>query len=223
MRRVATWVVTGANRGIGLEICRQAHARGDSVVAACRGASPELEAVGCRVVEGVDVTSDDAVAQLDSALGDEAVDVLVCNAGQLRHERIDALDLDGARLQYEVNALGALRVVSALLPRLGQGSKIGLVSSKAGSMGDGPSGGMYGYRMSKAALNMAAANMAHELAPRGIAVVALHPGFVRTEMTGGTGNVDPSEAAAGLIARIDELDAERSGSFVHANGDEIPW
>ncbi|HEY7381053.1 MAG TPA: SDR family oxidoreductase [Gaiella sp.] len=220
---MATWVVTGANRGIGLELCRQVRARGDAVVAACRTASPELAAVGCRVVEGVDVASDDGVARLDGALGDDAVDVLVCNAGQLRHERIDSLDLDGARQQYEVNALGALRVVSALLPRLGQGAKIGLVSSKAGSMGDGPSGGMYGYRMSKAALNMAAANMAHELAPRGILVVALHPGFVRTEMTGGGGNTDPDEAAAGLIARIDELDAGSSGRFVHANGDEIPW
>jgi NAD(P)-dependent dehydrogenase (short-subunit alcohol dehydrogenase family) len=82
---------------------------------------------------------------------------------------------------------------------------------------------MYGYRMSKAALNMAGANLAHELASREILVVVLHPGFVRTEMTGGAGTADPAEAAEGLIARIDELDAEGSGRFVHANGDEIPW
>jgi NAD(P)-dependent dehydrogenase (short-subunit alcohol dehydrogenase family) len=220
---MATWVVTGTSRGIGLELCRQVHGRGDTVVAACRRATPDLQGVGCRVVEGVDVTSDEGVATLDAALGGESVDVVVCNAGELRHERIDALDLDGIRRQYEINGLGALRVVSALLPRLGQGAKIGLVSSKAGSIGDGPSGGMYGYRMSKAALNMAGANMARELEPRGIAVVVLHPGFVRTQMTGGAGNTDPPEAAAGLIARLDELDLTSSGRFVHANGDDIPW
>lgn len=220
---MATWVVTGGNRGIGLELCRQAHERGEDVVAACRRSSPELATIGCRVVEDIDVARDDAGTALDGALGDAAVDVLVCNAGILLHESLDALDLEGARRQFEVNTLGPLRVVSALLPRLGPGAKVGLVSSKAGSIGDGPSGGMYGYRMSKAALNMAGANLAHELAPRGIHVVVLHPGFVRTEMTGGAGGVDPAESAAGLIARIDELDAAGSGRFVHANGDEIPW
>jgi NAD(P)-dependent dehydrogenase (short-subunit alcohol dehydrogenase family) len=93
----------------------------------------------------------------------------------------------------------------------------------AGSIGDGPSGGMYGYRMSKAALNMAAANLARELRSRGILVVALHPGYVRTDMTGGSGNVHPAAAATGLIERIDELDASRSGRFVHADGRELPW
>ncbi len=220
---MSTWVVTGANRGIGLELCRQVHARGDTVVAACRRSSPELDAIGCTVVDGVDVAGDDAGAALERGLGGGPVDVVVCNAGVLRHESVDALDFEGMRRQFEVNALGPLRVVSALLPRLGPGARIGLVSSKAGSIGDGPSGGMYGYRMSKAALNMAGANLAHELAPRGILVVVLHPGFVRTEMTGGSGAIEPAESAAGLIARLDELDAERSGRFLHANGDEIPW
>jgi NAD(P)-dependent dehydrogenase (short-subunit alcohol dehydrogenase family) len=93
----------------------------------------------------------------------------------------------------------------------------------AGSIGDGPSGGNYGYRMSKAALNLAAANLAHELRPRGIHVVVLHPGFVQTDMTSGRGNVHPSAAAAGLIERIDELDASGSGRFFHADGRELPW
>jgi len=220
---MGAWVVTGANRGIGLALCEQLRGRGESVVAACRRSSPALDGLGCRVAEGVELTRHDAGLVLERALPQGAVDVLVCNAGVLRRESVDSLDLDGARLQFEVNALGPLRVISALLPRLRTGARIGLVSSRAGSIGDGPSGGMYGYRMSKAALNMAGANLAHELAPRGIHVAVLHPGFVRTEMTGGAGTIAPAESAAGLIARLDELDAARSGRFFHENGDELPW
>jgi NAD(P)-dependent dehydrogenase (short-subunit alcohol dehydrogenase family) len=134
-------------------------------------------------------------------------------------EMLDLMPPDGA----DVNALGPLRVTAALLPRLGRGAKIAFVSSRAGSIGDRPSGGNYGYRMSKAALNMAGANLARDLASRGILVALLHPGFVRTDMTNGGGSVDPSEAAAGLITQIDLLDESRSGRFFHADGSEVPW
>ncbi len=221
---MATWLVTGANRGIGLELTRQLHARGDTVIATCRSSSPELAAVGCRVLEGIDVGSDDVGEKLDAGLEPgERIDVLVNNAGIGGWDALDRIDFDLARRQYDVNALGPLRVTLALLPRLERGAKIGFVSSKAGSIGDRPSGGNYGYRMSKTALNMGAANLAAELGPRGILVVVLHPGFVRTEMTNGGGNVDPPEAAAGLIARLDELDESGHGTFVHANGDAVPW
>jgi NAD(P)-dependent dehydrogenase (short-subunit alcohol dehydrogenase family) len=221
---VATWLVTGANRGIGLELCRQVHARGDSVIGACRASSLELDAIGCRVVEGIDVAQPGVGETLLEALGpDVTVDVLVNNAGILRYDTVDTLDLDAAREELDVNALGPLRVTAALLPRLVRGAKLAFVSSKAGSIGDRPSGGMYGYRMSKAALNMAAANLARELEARGIFVVVLHPGYVRTDMTGGSGNVHPAAAATGLIARIDEVDAARSGRFLHADGSEVPW
>ncbi len=221
---MATWLVTGASRGIGLELVRQLHARGDDVIATCRAGTPELDAVGCRVVEGIDVGSDHVGAALLEALGDgQTIDVVVANAGIGRWDTLETVELDVAREELEVNALGPLRVTLALLPRLGSGGKIALVSSKAGSIGDRPSGGNYGYRMSKAAVNMLGANLAHDLAARGILVAVLHPGFVRTEMTHGGGNVDPPEAAAGLIRQIDVLDASRSGRFFHANGDEIPW
>jgi NAD(P)-dependent dehydrogenase (short-subunit alcohol dehydrogenase family) len=221
---VATWLVTGTNRGIGLELARQLHARGETVIATCRTRSAELDAVGCRVVEGIDVGSDDVGAALDAALGpDERIDVVVNNAGIGGGDALERIDLDLARRQFEVNTLGPLRVATAMLPRLERGARIGFVSSKAGSIGDRPSGGSYGYRMSKSALNMAAANLAAEVAPRGILVVVLHPGFVRTDMTRGGGSVDPPEAAAGLIARIDELDPARNGRFFHADGTEIPW
>lgn len=222
---MATWVVTGSNRGIGLEIVRQLAARGEEVFAACRSASPELEGAGkgVTVVSGVDVTSDGAPGELARALGDRKIDVLLHNAGILVPGGLDALDLEVVRRQLEVNALGPLRLTKALLDRLKQGSKVVVVSSRAGSIGDNGSGGLYGYRMSKAALNMAAVSLARDLAPRGIMVGVLHPGFIRTELTGGNGNDDPPVAAKGLIARIDELTPERSGRFFHANGQELPW
>jgi NAD(P)-dependent dehydrogenase (short-subunit alcohol dehydrogenase family) len=220
---MATWLVTGASRGIGLELVRQLHARGGEVIATCRTRTQELDAVGCRVVDGIDVGSDDVGTALLDALGDAAVDVVVNNAGLARWDGLETIDLAAAREELEVNTLGPLRVTLALLPRLGAGAKIVFVSSKAGSIGDRPSGRNYGYRMSKAALNMLGANLAADLAPRGIHVAVLHPGFVRTEMTQGGGNVDPPDAAAGLIRQVDALDASRSGRFFHADGSEIPW
>ena len=221
---MATWLVTGASRGIGLDLVRQVHARADHVIATCRTRTPELDAVGCRVVDGIDVGSDDVGAALLEVLGDgQPVDVVVNNAGLARWDTLETIDVDAAREELEVNALGPLRVTLALLPRLGPGAKIALISSKAGSIGDGPSGRNYGYRMSKAALNMLGANLAADLAPRGIHVGVFHPGFVRTEMTQGGGNVDPPESAAGLIRQIDALDASRSGRFFHADGSEVAW
>jgi NAD(P)-dependent dehydrogenase (short-subunit alcohol dehydrogenase family) len=147
----------------------------------------------------------------------------VNNAGVLIGDRLGGLDYAALAKQYEVNTLGPLRLTEALLGRLDRGAKIAFVSSRAGSIGDGPSGGLYGYRMSKTALNMAAVNLARDVADRGISVAVLHPGFIRTEMTHGAGNDDPPVAARGLIARIDELTPERSGHFFHANGQELPW
>ena len=221
---MATWLVTGASRGIGLELVRQVHARADDVIATCRARTPQLDAVGCRVVDGIDVGSDGVAAALLEALGDgQPVDVVVNNAGLARWDTLETIDVDAAREELEVNTLGPLRVTLALLPRLRPGAKIALISSRAGSIGDRPSGGNYGYRMSKAALNMLGANLAADLAARRIHVAVLHPGFVRTEMTQGGGNVDPPESAAGLIRQIDALDASRSGRFFHADGSEVAW
>jgi NAD(P)-dependent dehydrogenase (short-subunit alcohol dehydrogenase family) len=223
---MATVVVTGANRGIGLELVRQLVARGDAVIAACRRSSRELDESGAEVVTGVDVTSDEGVSKLVAAVGDRLLDVVVHNAGILEHGPSDAVsgfDFASIRRQMEVNAYGPLRVTAALVRHVPHGGKLIFVSSRAGSIGDNASGGLYGYRMSKAALNMAAKSLARDLADRGIAVGVLHPGFVRTEMTGGNGNVDAREAAAGLIARIDALGPQTSGTFWHASGEILPW
>jgi NAD(P)-dependent dehydrogenase (short-subunit alcohol dehydrogenase family) len=220
---MATWVVTGANRGIGLEMCRQLKARGEDVIAGCRATSPELDALGVTVVPGVEMTNDDAPKAILKALGDKRIDVLLLNAGVLVPDSLEALDFEVLRKQYDVNALGPLRMTKGLLSKLGKGSKIGLVSSRAGSIADNGSGGLYGYRMSKAALNMAGMSLKQDLAPKGVMVAALHPGFIRTGMTGGAGNDDPPVAVKGLLARMDELTPERSGKFFHANGQELPW
>lgn len=220
---MSTWVVTGANRGIGLELCRQLAARGEDVVAACRKTSPELDALGVKVVAGVEMASDEGAKTIAKALGDKRIDVLLNNAGVLVPDNLDSLDIEGARKQFEVNTLGPLRLTKGLLSHLAKGAKVALVSSRAGSIADNGSGGLYGYRMSKAALNMAGVSLAHDLAPKDVMVVMLHPGFIRTAMTGGAGNDDPPTAAKGLLARIDALTPETSGKFFHANGEELPW
>ena len=220
---MASVCITGANRGIGLEMARQFKKRGDQVIAACRRPSAELADLGVEVVDGVDVADDASVARLVDAVGDLRLDLLVNNAGILTRESLDDLDFKRMRSQFEVNSLGPLRVTAALRHNLGEGSKVAIVTSRMGSIEDNTSGGRYGYRMSKAAVNMAGRSLAHDLADSGIAVVILHPGFVRTEMTDHQGLVDAPESAAGLIARIDELTLETSGTFRHANGEDLPW
>ena len=224
--RSRTALVIGANRGIGLALCQRLAAHGRAVIAACRHSSPALDAEaarGVRVESGVDVTSDESIAALARRLDGVAIDELVCNAGILRDGDLDDLTFEDVRAQLEVNAIGPLRVVRALRGRLGRGAKVALVTSRMGSIGDNGSGGSYGYRMSKAALNAAGVSLARDLASAGISVAILHPGYVRTEMTGGHGNVEPETAAAQLVDRIDALAPATSGTFWHANGQVLPW
>jgi NAD(P)-dependent dehydrogenase (short-subunit alcohol dehydrogenase family) len=219
-----TVLITGANRGIGLALATQLKSRGDRVIAAVRHSSPPLEALGVRVESGVDVTDGRSLRALAERLGaDTKLDWLICNAGVLTSESLDHFDEDAIRRQLEVNALGPLRTVVALRKQLAAGGKVGLITSRMGSVADNTSGGMYGYRMSKAALNMAGASLARDLAPQQVAVALLHPGYVKTDMTRGSGNCTPEEAAAGLIARLDALTLEQSGGFWHQNGERLPW
>jgi len=221
---MATYVVTGANRGIGLELVRQLAQRGDRVVACCRTADAELNGLdGVRVVEGVDVADADSVAALSQRLADERIDVLVNNAGILEADDLTELDFDAVERQLRVNALGPLRVTKALLDRFARPTKVVIVTSRMGSIADNGSGRMYGYRMSKAAVNAAGRSLARDLAHCDVAVALLHPGFVRTRMTNDQGSVAPADAARGLIARIDELNLDNTGRFLHANGEELPW
>jgi NAD(P)-dependent dehydrogenase (short-subunit alcohol dehydrogenase family) len=224
---MSTILITGANRGIGLELSRQLKERGDDVLAVCRTETDELRELGVHVIAGIDVTKPEDVERLDGEvgkeLGEKQLDVLIHNAGVLHADKLGELDFDKLREQFEVNSLSPLRVTERLLPRLGQGSKLAVITSMMGSMTDNESGSYYGYRMSKAAVNAAFVSLTRDLEPRGIPVAILHPGYVKTRMTGWNGNLTTEESARGLIAHLDALTMQSSGTFWHATGDVIPW
>lgn len=221
---MATYLVTGANRGIGLEYCRQLQARGDQVIAVCRSTSPDLEALGVRIEAGIDLASEAAIAGLVERLGGLQLDGLILNAGILHSMGLEDLDAEAIRRQFAVNALAPLLLVRALLEQLPRGAKVALMTSRMGSIDDNSSGGSYGYRMSKVALNIAGKSLAIDLRPRGIAVAILHPGLVRTRMINfNPQGISPEESVRGLLARIDALTLDTSGTFWHANGQVLPW
>jgi NAD(P)-dependent dehydrogenase (short-subunit alcohol dehydrogenase family) len=226
---MTTILVVGADRGIARAAALQLKERGDRVIAACLGGGEDLAALGCEVEPQIDVTSDEAVTRLTSALRARSVKLhwLLHVAGVLGLDELGRIDFQDMRRQFEINTLGPLRVAQAVLPFLGSGAKVGIVTSRVGSLSDNSSGGMYAYRVSKAGANMVALNLHHDLAKRGIAVMALHPGMVATDLTkdypGNFSYIRPEEAAAGLIARMDALTLETSGRFSHANGDRLPW
>lgn len=215
-------LVIGASRGIGLELARQFQSRGDSVVATCRTPSPALDKLSVRIIDDLDVADESSVGRMAQQLAGLNFDVVVHNAGIGLTDTLQSLDVDLVLQQIQVNTLGPLRVALALLPHLEAGARLALISSRLGSIGDNSSGALYGYRISKAALNMLGVNLARDLHGCGIAVGILHPGTVATEMTGWDG-VPVNEAARALIERIDELDLENSGTFRHANGEVLDW
>ena len=221
---MATYLVTGVNRGIGLEYCRQLQQRGDDVIAVCRSSGDELDALGVRVETGVEITSADSVAQLAEKLQGTRLDVLINNAAIVERISLANLDFESIRRQFEVNAIGTLRLTQALLPCVVAGGKVIIMTSRMGSIEDNTSGGSYGYRMSKVAVSMAGKSLAIDLKPQNIAVAILHPGLVSTRMTGFTQNgITPETSVKGLLARIDELTLENTGSFWHSNGEILPW
>ncbi|MGB3756230.1 MAG: SDR family oxidoreductase [Rivularia sp. (in: cyanobacteria)] len=217
-----TYLVTGANRGIGLEYCRQLKERGDDVIAVCRSTSDELKDLGVQVETDVDITTESSVAQLVKKLDGKQLDVLINNAGIIERVSLDNLDFDSIRKQFEVNAVGPLRLTQALLNNLKSGSKIIFMTSRMGSIDDNTSGGSYGYRMSKVALSMAGKSLSEDLKSKNIPVAILHPGLVKTRMTGFSG-ITTEESVKGLLARIDELKMENTGTFWHSNGEVLPW
>ena len=221
---MSTYLITGANRGIGLEFARQLKNRGEDVIATCRTTSPELNSLSVRIETGVDITSGDSIIKLRKKLNDTKIDVLVQNAGIAEFNSLSKLDPQSIMHQFEVNALSPLCFVQTMLGHLNKSSKIALISSRMGSIGDNNSGGSYGYRMSKVALCMAGKSLSIDLKSKDISVAILHPGLVSTRMTAFTSNgIQPEESVKGLIQRIDELTLENTGTFWHSNGEILPW
>lgn len=216
-------VITGANRGIGLALATQLQQRGEKVTAVCRTASDALKKLGVNIIEHIDVTDTDSIAELAKQLRGQPIDMLINNAGLLEREALGNLTPTTIEAQFRVNAMGPLLVTDALRDNLKQGSKVILITSRMGSMADNGSGAYYGYRMSKAALNAAGVSLAKDLKDAGIAVAMLHPGFVQTEMVNNAGDISADTAAERLIARMDELNIDSTGQFRHSNGDSLPW
>ncbi|MGI9329677.1 MAG: SDR family oxidoreductase [Gammaproteobacteria bacterium] len=216
-------IITGANRGIGLELCRTLSDNGYRVTALCRQSNKTLDGLAVTVHEGYDVRDNAAIDAFADTLAPDSVDLLINNAGILHSVSLDNLDLESIRRQFEVNAIGPLHVTASLIPALKRGSKVALITSRMGSIADNDSGGSYGYRMSKAALNAAGVSLSRDLASHDIAIAILHPGYVKTDMTGQSGLINAQESVAGLLNRIDELTLDNSGSFWHSNGELLPW
>jgi len=223
-------LVTGANRGIGLELVRQLLARGERVEAAVRDPDKAVELralAGPLRVHRVDVTDDAHVAELAAALADTALDLVINCAGVYGGTRQSVRDFDVAEAMrtYDVNALGALRVSRAMLPHIHRGmtKKLAHITSGMGSIADNTSGGFYAYRMSKAALNMMSKSLAVDLRSEGISSYVINPGWVQTDM-GGSGAPTPVDVSVhGMLRELDAATIKDTGEFLDHKGGRYPW
>jgi len=216
-------VVTGANKGIGLNFCKQYLAQGYRVTAVVRTPSEELKALDVKIISDIDVADAGDVATLANYLHGDKIDILVNNAGIFHNETLADMDFAAIEKQISVNSIAPIRITHALQQSLGIDAKVAMITSRMGSIADNSSGGYIGYRMSKAALNAASVSLAHELKDKKIAVGLFHPGFVQTQMVNFAGDISPETAVERLIKRIDELNLSNTGGFWHSNGETLPW
>lgn len=218
------YLVTGGNRGIGLELVKGLLSKDIAVDVWCRHSSPELKALPVNIIEGVELTDIQSMQAAQHQIANQRYEGVICNAGLLSNETIqdfDAAAYERVLEQFRINSLAPLFCVSLLKEQLLPAAKIVLITSRMGSVADNTSGSRYGYRMSKAALNMAAKSLAQDLPQQH--VILLHPGYVKTGMTGFNGNCSPEESAQQLLHQIFNLTPESSGQFFHANGEMLPW
>ena len=226
-------LVTGANRGIGLEWCRQYADAGWRVLASCRhpDAADELDDLARRhpqlSIHRLDVTEAESLSNLRAELQRTAIDVLINNAGVYleKYVRTEELRYDDWMRTFEVNTLGPMRVTEALLEQVAHGERRLVVNmtSHMGSIAEIEAPGDYYYRSSKAALNAAMRGLSIALKERGIGVLLLHPGWVKTRMGGWDAPLSPAESVAGMRRLVDKFGMDRSGRFFRYNDTEIPW
>lgn len=227
-------LITGANRGLGLEFCRQYGEQGWRVFACCRHpeAATELRTLAAQwnhlTIHTLDVADFQQIDQLAEQLKSEPIDVLLSNAGVYG----DKSDYDFGNLDYQIwfetlriNTLASVKLTEAFLPNLLKSTRrlIVAMTSLMGSMGDNSSGGSIFYRSSKAGLNAAMKSLAIDLQPQKIAVLILHPGWVKTDMGGSHAPTSPQESIAGMRSVIEEFSLEKTGSFLNYRGQQLPW
>lgn len=228
------YAITGTGRGLGLEFVRQLLHRGDTIDAGVRvpaeaSALQDLsrQSGGRLRLHALDTSKGESVEAFAAVVGEgEPVDVLINNAGvHGRTGPLAELDFEDMLRTYTVNTLGPLRLTAALLPALRRSAvrRIVHLSSSMGSIGDNSWGGSYGYRLSKAALNMAMRNLHVELHGEGFITIALHPGWAQTDMGGPSAPVPVPESVRGMLQVIDGLTPERSGRFWAYDGQELAW
>ena len=221
---MSTYLITGSNRGIGLELCKQIRNNGDEVIATCRRASPELINLGVRIEENIDISSEEAITNLAKKLSGVNLDCIIHNAGIYEFNSLEDFQKKSILRQFEVNALSPIIMTQSLRHLLKRSSKVAFITSRMGSIGDNSSGSSYGYRMSKVALSMGAKSLSIDLLKEEIYVAILHPGLVSTRMTGFTRNgINTKESVNGILKRIDSLNKNNSGTFWHTNGEVLPW
>jgi NAD(P)-dependent dehydrogenase (short-subunit alcohol dehydrogenase family) len=220
---MATVVITGATRGMGLEFVKQYLAKGDKVIALCRNTSDELSQTSAKVINKVDVGNPECLEKMLPTLSDLKIDLLINNAGVLANETLEDMSAATLEYQFRVNAMGPVMVTQMLRQQLVKGAKVALITSRMGSVTDNTSGGRYGYRMSKAALNIAGVSLAHDLKQQEVAVALLHPGYVQTEMVNNNGDITAAVAVERLMLRIEALNLNNTGTFWHSNGEVLPW
>lgn len=217
---MTTTLIIGANRGIGLELTKASLSRGDKVFATYRSKAGELESMDVTTVGNIDICDSESLKALQQ-LGE--FDRVFINAGVLSNESLESLDFEQIAHQLNVNSIGPLRVVDAIRNQFKRGTKLVLMTSRMGSVADNSSGGFYGYRMSKSALNSAGRSLSLDLAKDNVCVLLMHPGYVRTDMTGGNGLIDADESATAIMKIVEDIKPEQNGTFWHSDGSVLPW
>jgi len=221
-------LITGANKGIGLEFAKQYLSRGNNVIACCRDPSTanELQRLvdpGLDVLS-LDVTEETAIERLPALLAGRKVSLFINNAGVYgAAQSLDQVHTAEWQAVIKVNTIAPLLIARALLPSMEEGGKLAFLSSKMGSIADNSSGSAYIYRTSKTALNQVVKSLSYDLSPLGLAVVALHPGWVKTDMGGPNALIDTRTSVSGMVSVIDCLDLAKSGKFFNYQGVQIPW
>ena len=230
---MSNYLVTGTNRGIGLEFVKQLLARGDTVLATCRDMDKAEELVTLKdshetlSVHELDVTSAESMANFPKRLEGRAIDVFINNAGIYGPRGASFGKVDGKEWAQvlEVNAIAPVLLTQLLMEHLrkGRDKKLVYISSKMGSIGDNSGGGQYIYRSSKTALNAAVKSLSIDLADAGFAATVIHPGWVQTDMGGPNALIDTKTSVSGMLQVIDKLKLDNAGQFYNYDGEIIPW